>query len=511
MRLDGYVRVSDTAGRSGETFISPDDQKDKIERWAIGHSHEIAHWETDLDATGTKLSRPGFDRILERIRRKETDGVVVAYLSRLSRAGVGDALKLIDEITNEHGAVLGCYSPQIDTADPVMGRFVLTIFLALNAMESARIGANWADARTRAIKRGVHSAVAPFGYLRREDGRLEPDPATGPIVTEIYQRRAAGQSWQVIAKWLTDIGSTTATGNTWSVTKLRQLTDNRVYLGQLNDKGLGIRHEDTHPPLTDPVTWEQTVHHRGTRFGDTPRDDALLRGLARCAGCRYTMGAITLRGGVHYRCTRDLTSHDCPAPAQIKAEGPRRPGLHRYVIDQVIARAPEYEAIAYDPASTVEDVHAAVQAARAREIAHATDLELEEALGRDAWMARGEALRIAREQAEETERELLRTEAGRMVKPMRLLSDDLRNVSIDRQREALGTVVQSVFVRRSSDALHTTKHGLTGTNGALGRVHIVWADEPQVDVPRQGRRGYTIRPFLFPDPDGPGDVGEAVA
>ncbi len=34
MRLDGYIRVSRVAGRSGESFISPKVQRDKIEALA---------------------------------------------------------------------------------------------------------------------------------------------------------------------------------------------------------------------------------------------------------------------------------------------------------------------------------------------------------------------------------------------------------------------------------------------------------------------------------------------
>jgi len=71
-QLDGYIRVSDVHGRSGDSFISPSQQRERISAWATVHNHEIAHWEEDLDQTGGKLSRPGLDRIMERIRSGET-------------------------------------------------------------------------------------------------------------------------------------------------------------------------------------------------------------------------------------------------------------------------------------------------------------------------------------------------------------------------------------------------------------------------------------------------------
>src|SRR4051812_43675257 len=105
LRLDGYVRVSRTNGRSGDSFISPDMQRAKIEQWAALRGVEIADWHTDLDQSGGKLSRPGFDAALERVQSGATGGVVVAKLDRFSRAGVADALRLIDGIVESGGIV----------------------------------------------------------------------------------------------------------------------------------------------------------------------------------------------------------------------------------------------------------------------------------------------------------------------------------------------------------------------------------------------------------------------
>ena len=48
-----------------------------------------------------------------------------------------------------------------------------------------------ADAPRRGY-RGEHMGNAPFGYHRRRDGRLALDAGTGPIVTELFRRRAKG-------------------------------------------------------------------------------------------------------------------------------------------------------------------------------------------------------------------------------------------------------------------------------------------------------------------------------
>lgn len=58
MQLDGYIRVSRVGGRSGESFISPEVQREQIERFAALRGVQIGAWHEDLDQTGGKLTRP---------------------------------------------------------------------------------------------------------------------------------------------------------------------------------------------------------------------------------------------------------------------------------------------------------------------------------------------------------------------------------------------------------------------------------------------------------------------
>jgi DNA invertase Pin-like site-specific DNA recombinase len=51
--MDGYVRVSKLNGRGGESFISPDAQRERIEQAAKAAAVTVAEWHTDLDESGT--------------------------------------------------------------------------------------------------------------------------------------------------------------------------------------------------------------------------------------------------------------------------------------------------------------------------------------------------------------------------------------------------------------------------------------------------------------------------
>src|SRR5687767_13512742 len=106
MKLDAYRRVSRRNGREGDSFISPEQQKDKTAECAKRRDVKIGRWhEPCIDQSVGKLSRPNFDTALERIEAGKSDGIVVAKLDRFSRAGVADALKLIESIIEAGGTV----------------------------------------------------------------------------------------------------------------------------------------------------------------------------------------------------------------------------------------------------------------------------------------------------------------------------------------------------------------------------------------------------------------------
>ena len=52
--FDAYIRVSSVKGRSGPSFISPDVQRDTIERLANANRVEVAQTVEDLDVSGAK-------------------------------------------------------------------------------------------------------------------------------------------------------------------------------------------------------------------------------------------------------------------------------------------------------------------------------------------------------------------------------------------------------------------------------------------------------------------------
>jgi site-specific DNA recombinase len=370
---DGYIRVSRRAGREGESFISPEVQRKKIEKWAKLHEVEIVQWWEEIDQSGAKLQRPMFQQALERCERGETGGIVVARLDRFARSAV-DALESIKRL-NQAGARLVSVEDNFDGSTP-MGRFAIGILTLIAELELERIKENWASAVTAAVGRGVHiSARPPTGYTRDGDGRLRRDEPAATAVAEVFRRRALGASWAELARYLEERQVYPSTKNKhWSLYGVASLIKNPVYLGQARS-GKAVN-EEAHEPIVSRAEFDAAQSMTKSLFkqhGGSIASQAMLGGLVRCAGCGHTLkiaGTTSKRSGHRYPtyyCTGHYAKGPCTARASIRASL-----LDSYVETQVLAALTAEDGLL---AQAVDASEALEQAARAvAEAEHELDL-----------------------------------------------------------------------------------------------------------------------------------------
>jgi site-specific DNA recombinase len=199
--VDVYVRVSRVGTR--EHLTSPEEQERDARRFAESRGLTIGEVFTDLNESGGTLERPGFAKVLRRIERGESAGVVVAYLSRASRDTV-QGLELLSRISSL-GAEL--YAPNLPDYTTPDGRMLATIQFAIDTGYLDRKAAEFEQAKRGAIEAGIPIAhQAPIGYRKRADRRLEPDPVTAPIVRRVFEERAKGAGPTALARMLDESG-----------------------------------------------------------------------------------------------------------------------------------------------------------------------------------------------------------------------------------------------------------------------------------------------------------------
>lgn len=482
LRLDGYVRVSRVGGREGEGYISPDVQREAIESYAAELGGAVVAWHRDEDYGGGNTDRPGFQKMLGRLKAGESDGIVVMKTDRFARS-TADGARIVKEI-NDRGQVFASCHERMDTRTPE-GGYMLRSFLSNAELFLDQIKASWETAKGRAIARGAHIGPTPTGYLKVEaipskpthispvdsaaiggptaPGLLVPSPVYGPAISDLFSRAATlkhGDS--ALAGWMTETAPR-AGGAAWSSSEVRRWLSNRIYLGEIRYGSLV--NATAHEPLTDEKTWQRCQREAGVRL--VAPEPFLLSGLIRCAGCRYAMGGASHGGSGEtpiYRCSR--SSRGCPSPSVITAAR-----IEGYAVSEALLR--RQGILEQVPATGPDETMAEFADADAEVEAFVADLEARRLLGEAGWqdglrvrVAAREALRPARDAALAKSRE-------REAATLPVDATDRHGL-----RDLLVGMVAHIFVRR-----------LRGAE-ARDRTLIVWSDDLRaIEVPGPHRAG----------------------
>ena len=283
--VDAYIRVSRVGGRAGDSFISPELQRKSIERLAKEYDLRVVKWYEELDASGGDNSRPLWNEAIHRVEQGKTKGIACWNLTRFSRS-LQDGVAALERIEKAGGKV---YSEEGN-----LGKLSRNILLAVAEDERDRAKSGFRNARVNAIARGVYiSARIPFGYIRDlETRKLNPDPDTAPIVVELFERRARGQSWRQLGGWLNEEHGLVKAPQT-----LRGMIENPAYLGVARQGD--IVNEKAHPALVTRRLWNKANKARGRKPVHTGKSkNLLLRGIVTCGNCGHKMLVGSTKGKV---------------------------------------------------------------------------------------------------------------------------------------------------------------------------------------------------------------------
>jgi len=456
VRLVGYVRVSRVAGREGERFISPDAQREAIERSAS--RHRVVEWFTDLDQSGGKLQRPSLEEALSYIEAGNADGLAVAYLSRLSRSVV-DFFHIVRRLENAEAELL-IADLGLDTSTAA-GKLTRTMLAAIAEFELDTVRERWSTAKARAVSRGAFVASTPPGYDRDTSGRLVPN-SDAPHVREAFLMRARGAPLSLIADYLNDAGVKPRKTARWAPQAVPGLLRVRAYLGETASGEFVNR--QAHEALVSRPEWEAAqpaanIKRAGGRY--------LLTGLARCAACGYSMKPTGHKAGDTYSCRKNHGGGVCPLPAHVRVEL-----LDEYVQTMFLdhARAVSARAVANGGEQAKAQQH--LQTAEA-ELAAYRDEALVTVIGRDAYL---EGLEHRQTAVERAAREVAALQPiptiGRAELP-----DRWPTLETNHRRELLAAAIDLVAVGRQASR-----------GQPLGeRVRVYWKGTGPDNLSRSGR------------------------
>lgn len=462
--LDVYIRVSQVRGREGQSFQSPMEQQKaslralKEKGWKCGEVNT-----KDLDKSGGTANRPGFQRLLNRIKTKQVDGVVVIRADRFARSVVVGA-ECIEAIQGAGGIFLSA-TENIDYTS-ASGRFQANVLFSMAQYQRESAKEGWETARKNAVQDfGVHP-VAPFGYRKLNEyvddrGRKR---GKGPLVIVlheaeavifIFERRAAGDSWAAIASALREQGVKPRRGDGWSTSSLRKIVKSKTYLGWAQHGSQNVN-KGGHEAIVTEDLWERANWSRSSRPVRNGNMAGLVSGVVRCACCGYAMKPDRQMSHGNprmvYRC-KGRNARPCTERSTIL-----RDPVDEYVVDEFFKRySPAVREVGKDSDAT--KIKTELAKARREFEAYRDDVGLRDALGQEMWAP---GLKARAETVKTLERKLRETE---VVVNAEELRGQWANMTFDQRRRVLRRGIEAVYVKR-----------LRG-GSVPERVSIAWANQ----------------------------------
>lgn len=337
-----YIRLSqeDKDKKYESDSESVINQKELLRSYVKNNNFNLYGEYVDDGYSGTNFDRPGFQKMLEDIKQKKINCVVVKDLSRFGRDHVMTGY-YIETFFPENNirfiSILESYDSFKNQASNDSSTFIIACNDYYSKQNSIKIRNVLNDKR----KNGKFIGSQPcYGYMRDplDKGHLIPNPETAPIVKKIFKWRAEGIGPTEIATRLNDMNVFTPAGykktnyssrlidrDSWNISTVKKILSNRIYTGDMVqhtqtkvnykskkkitlDESLWVIVEDTHEPLVDKETFKyiKSLGKRKTRNYNlkTERPKRILEGKIFCKECGNRLS-------VYYRKKLDYWSINC--------------------------------------------------------------------------------------------------------------------------------------------------------------------------------------------------------
>ena len=290
-----WLRVS--TGKQDEGMQIPD-----VDRWETEHGYDVRKTYTISGASAFK-GNTKFDSMWSQVIKDIINGVftvlVVWKTDRIDRKL--QTYEMIKEVVNAGGRVEFVTQPHLNDLSTMAGRVALNIQSEI-AHEESKVKQDRAHMTRHVIRsNGGITSRPPFGYAvegPRHGKYFVIVESLEETVKTIFAKCITGDSLITIAKWLDAEGVPTARGGKWSNTALKNIINNRAYMGYITDndgKTIGKC-----PVIIDAATWNtanKTLSARPNHGPILTENRALCTGSLFCPKCSSPMYRISCKTG----------------------------------------------------------------------------------------------------------------------------------------------------------------------------------------------------------------------
>ena len=305
-----YIRVS----TDNQTELSPDSQIKEIRKYAKQHGYIVPNEYIFRDdgISGRKAEkRPEFIRMIAIAKQKPApfSAVLLWKFSRFAR-NQEESIFYKGMLSRNHIEVKSISEPILDGP---FGSLIERIIEWFDEFYSINLSGEVKRGMKERVERGGAVSIPAFGY-DIVDKKYIINPATAPIVRQIFADYLNGMGALQIAHKLNDMGIRTTRGNLWENRTVDYVLRNPVYIGKIrwNPNGRTRRNYDDpnimivdghHEPIIDVESFNKVqavyevnqkkharyAHEKGKKYM------YMLHGLVKCSDCGASL-SMSARG-----------------------------------------------------------------------------------------------------------------------------------------------------------------------------------------------------------------------
>lgn len=293
----------------------------------------------DEAMTGTKDSRPNFQRMLTECRAGNLNLIITKSISRFARNTV-TLLETVRELKDLGVDVL--FEEQNIHSLSSDGELMLSILASYAQEESLSASENQKWRIRKDFEQGKVSSLQILGYKRNRDRVLEIIPDEAEIVRLIFNNYLSGMGKLAIANMLNEMHISTKFDNEWTPEAVRRILTNEKYCGELMlqkfysenhlTKRKMVNHgeikkfyvEEAHPPIIEKTVFlavQNLMKKHQEQFTPTKSTTVVypFSGKIQCQCCGKNYRRKTTATGVVWICATYNTKGKkyCPTAKQI--------------------------------------------------------------------------------------------------------------------------------------------------------------------------------------------------
>ena len=320
-----YIRLSqeDKDKKYESDSESVINQKELLKSYVKNNNFNLSGEYVDDGYSGTNFDRPGFQKMLDDIKKKKINCVIVKDLSRFGRDHVMTGYYIetfFPENSIRFISILESYDSFKNQASNDSSTFIIACNDYYSKQNSIKIRNVLNDKRRNGKFIG---SMPSFGYMRdpEDKGHLIPDPEYAPIVKKIFEMASNGVGVSDITSYLNDNKVKTPSSlkrknpnakskynPIWTISSVKKILKNQMYTGDMvqsvqtkvsykskKKKTLPRSNWDivknTHEALVDRIIFERVQNNvkRVNKTINTNREKRLFENLIYCRECGNTL------------------------------------------------------------------------------------------------------------------------------------------------------------------------------------------------------------------------------